>query len=78
MIAKISAVFPNANHVMLESLDESTDIDVWRFARQNSYTIVTKDSDFNDLAIYKGYTTQNHLAKNWKLQSCSNNKDFNR
>ena len=54
VIAKISAVFPNANHVMLESLDESTDIDVWRFARQNSYTIVTKDSDFNDLAIYRG------------------------
>ena len=54
VIARISDIFPNANHVMLESLDESTDREVWRFARQNGYTIVTKDSDFNDLAIYHG------------------------
>ena len=54
VIARISDIFPNANHVMLESLDESTDREVWRFARQNDYTIVTKDSDFNDLAIYHG------------------------
>ena len=52
VIARISDIFPNANHVMLESLDESTDKEVWRFARANSYTIVSKDSDFNDLAIY--------------------------
>jgi predicted nuclease of predicted toxin-antitoxin system len=39
---------------MLESLDESTDKEVWRFARANGYTIVSKDSDFNDLAIYHG------------------------
>ena len=54
VIARISDIFPNANHVMLESLDESTDREVWRFARQNGYTIVTKYSDFNDLAIYHG------------------------
>jgi len=54
VIARISDIFPNANHVMLESLDESTDKEVWRFARANGYTIVSKDSDFNDLAIYHG------------------------
>ena len=54
VLARISDIFPNANHVMLESLDESSDEKVWFFARSNNYTIVTKDSDFNDLAIYKG------------------------
>ena len=39
---------------MLQSLDESSDADVWKFALENHYTIVTKDSDFNDMAIYKG------------------------
>lgn len=39
---------------MLENLDESSDVDVWRFAHNNGYTIVTKDSDFNDLVIYRG------------------------
>ncbi len=54
VIARISDIFPNANHVMLESLDESTDMEVWQFAKKNGYTIVTKDSDFNDLAIFQG------------------------
>jgi len=39
---------------MLENLDESTDLEVWKFARKNQMAIVTKDSDFNDLAIYRG------------------------
>ncbi len=39
---------------MLQGLDESSDGDVWEFALANDYTIVTKDSDFNDMVIYKG------------------------
>ncbi len=39
---------------MLEDLDKSSDIEVWSFAKENRYTIITKDSDFNDLAIIKG------------------------
>lgn len=39
---------------MLEKLDEASDLEVWEFAKTNNYTIVTKDSDFNDLAILKG------------------------
>ncbi len=39
---------------MLENLDEVSDEKVWFFARSHDYTIVTKDSDFNDLAIYRG------------------------
>ena len=54
VIARISDIFPNANHVMLESLDEVSDNKVWMFARNNNYTIVTKDSDFNDIAIHRG------------------------
>jgi len=54
VISRISTIFPNASHVMLENLDESADKEVWEFARKHNYTIVTKDSDFNDLAIYYG------------------------
>ena len=54
VISKITDLFPNSSHVMLENLDESSDFDVWEFAHKNNYTIVTKDSDFNDLAIYRG------------------------
>ena len=54
VIARISDIFPNANHVMLENLDEVSDAKVWMFARSHNYTIVTKDSDFNDMVIHKG------------------------
>jgi len=39
---------------MLEDLDRSTDAEIWHFAHEHRYTIVTKDSDFNDLAIFRG------------------------
>jgi len=54
IIARISDIFLDANHVMLENLDEVSDDKVWMFARSHNYTIVTKDSDFNDMAIHKG------------------------
>ena len=54
VIARIDDIFPNTNHVMLEKLDDVSDERVWMFARNNGYTIVTKDSDFNDMAIHKG------------------------
>ncbi|MDD2383948.1 MAG: DUF5615 family PIN-like protein [Sulfurospirillaceae bacterium] len=53
-MAKITDIFPNSLHVMLKNLDESTDLEVWRYAKIHALAIVTKDSDFNDLAIYRG------------------------
>ena len=54
VLPKITDIFPNSLHVMLKNLDESTDLEVWRYAKLNGLAIVTKDSDFNDLAIYRG------------------------
>ncbi len=54
VLPKISNLFPDSTHVMLENLDEATDMEVWRFAKMRNLTIVTKDSDFNDMAILKG------------------------
>lgn len=54
VLPKIADIFPNSLHVMLKNLDESTDLEVWRYAKIHGFAIVTKDSDFNDLAIYRG------------------------
>ena len=54
VLPRIAKLFTDSTHVMLEELDESSDLEVWEFAKANNYTIVTKDSDFNDLAIFKG------------------------
>lgn len=53
MLSRIADIFPNSTHVMIEELDKASDGEVWEFAREYGYTIVTKDSDFNDMAVFK-------------------------
>lgn len=36
-------------------MDRVADPIIWEFARQNEYTIVTKDSDFSDLSLLRGH-----------------------
>lgn len=54
LIAKLDDLFPGSTHVMIKGLDESDDQEIWIFAKENGFTIVTKDSDFNDLSVTKG------------------------
>jgi predicted nuclease of predicted toxin-antitoxin system len=44
----------------LKSLQElgllhAKDLEIWRYAKENDYTILTQDSDFNDLMISLGF-----------------------
>ena len=41
-------VFPGSSHVQSLDLDRATDVAVWQHARERGYTIVTKDSDFQE------------------------------
>ena len=43
--------FSSAAHASQHNLNSATDINIWNFAQKNNFCIVTKDSDFNDLAI---------------------------
>jgi predicted nuclease of predicted toxin-antitoxin system len=36
-------------------LDRSPDLEVWTYARDHNFVIVTKDSDFNDLSVLQGF-----------------------
>ncbi len=55
VVSKISAKFPNAKQVRELKLENASDIDIWHFAKQNHFTIVTFDADFYDLASYHGH-----------------------
>lgn len=47
-------LFRDANHVALVGLERASDVDVWQYARDNGYAIVTKDTDFSDLSTQLG------------------------
>lgn len=55
LLTKVSELFPNSAHVAALHLDKVSDREVWEYAKVNAFTIVTKDSDFNDLSIYHGF-----------------------
>lgn len=50
---KLSDIFPLSNHVRLLNLSAADDLIVWKFAKENNYTIVTQDADFFDISILR-------------------------
>ena len=48
LVDLLGDVFPQSSHVQSAGLDRATDEAVWRFALAHSFTIVTKDSDFQE------------------------------
>lgn len=55
VINKIKKIFPEARHVRQLALENSTDKEIWEYAKENNYCIVTFDSDFYDINLIKGY-----------------------
>lgn len=50
----LSDVFPESAHVTDEGFGDDRDETVWFFARDNGFTIVSKDDDFTQLSLYHG------------------------
>lgn len=55
IIPLILEAYPESTQVELLGMSAYSDVQLWEFARDNGYTLVTKDSDFNDLSALYGY-----------------------
>ena len=56
LINKLKPIFGECAHVDLIGLNvPADDIDIWNYAFENDYVIITKDNDFLDLLELKGY-----------------------
>lgn len=55
LINKILDLFPDSKQVRELGLENSTDLEIFEFAKRNDFSIVTFDSDFCDLNTIKGY-----------------------
>jgi len=55
ILKSLPNIFAESSHVKKEGLINSPDKEIWEFARRNDYTIVTQDSDFNDLNSLYGF-----------------------
>ncbi len=55
LIKRIIDIFPDAKQVRELGLENSTDTEIFDFAKRNNFAIVTFDSDFCDLNIIRGF-----------------------
>jgi predicted nuclease of predicted toxin-antitoxin system len=55
LVQRLADLYPDASHVALVGLERASDTAVWAYAQTNDFIIVTKDSDFNDLSVLRGF-----------------------
>jgi predicted nuclease of predicted toxin-antitoxin system len=55
LVLRLADIYPLASHVSLAGLDRATDDEVWAYAEANNFVIVTKDADFSDVSVLRGF-----------------------
>src|SRR5262245_28570309 len=55
LVHRLADLYPDTSHVFLVGLDRASDLAVWAYAQTNDYIIVTKDSDFSDVSVLRGF-----------------------
>ena len=51
----LAVLFPESRHVYPLGLARASDREICDFAREHGFAVVTKDADFEDLALVLGY-----------------------
>lgn len=54
LVRRFVADYPDSAHVAGLRLDTATDAEIWRYAGEHDFVIVSKDSDFRQLAFLHG------------------------
>lgn len=55
LVNRLKDLYPSSNHVYRLGLDQIPDVEVWEYARQELFLIVTKDADFSDICSLRGF-----------------------
>lgn len=55
VVPRILPLYPDSAHVKSHGLIHSSDVEIWSFARQHGYVIVSKDADFHQRSLIFGH-----------------------
>jgi predicted nuclease of predicted toxin-antitoxin system len=55
VIRLLAENFADCQQVRSLGLNDCTDMEIWRFAKQHGFSIVTFDADFFDISILRGF-----------------------
>ena len=67
LVSRLADLFPESQHVCPLGLDRASDWEIRHHARQEGYSIVTKDADFSDLCVLLGFPPKIIWIPPWKL-----------
>jgi predicted nuclease of predicted toxin-antitoxin system len=62
LVPRLSDLYPASSHVSAVGLGEADDAAVWEYAKDHGFAIVTKDSDFNDVSVLRGFPPKRGVA----------------
>ena len=54
----LQAGFPGSSQVALLGLEGANDLEIWEYAKANSFVIVSRDSDFQERSLVTGHPPQ--------------------
>lgn len=55
IVKRIADIFPEARQVRELGIENSTDKEIWEYAKREQYTILTFDADFYDFSLVWGH-----------------------
>lgn len=55
LAAAFQGDYPGSTHVHLVGLGSALDDEVWNYARDGGFAIVTKDADYQERSLIRGY-----------------------
>jgi predicted nuclease of predicted toxin-antitoxin system len=55
LVGELQDLFPGGAHVRELGLDRATDDEIWEYARQEGFAIVSKDADFEQRSVLRGH-----------------------
>lgn len=55
LVEHLADVYPDSVHVSDVGLDRALDREIWDYAREREWAVVTKDADFEEMSVLKGF-----------------------
>lgn len=55
LVDRLADIYPDSVHVSTLGMGKAMDSEIWQYAHDHDYMIITKDADFSELGLVKGF-----------------------